>query len=425
MNRRTLVMLTVAGAAATLQAGATLGAFAWLSRTLPVEGVGRFGLYLAVVSFALALDGVRQVVVVTATNNANEPGPIRQLAAIALLFGATVAAGVAFAGHFLLDLSWAEALPLAATCFCLLALGPGHARIEASGGPHLAVALHSIAWSIALVLGAALAAHDGDARHTAWAMLAAPLIILAVLATRGLLVAPSLRGDGLTRRLASQGIRSHLVTAVSGFLDKGALAIHAGPFALGLYTPLSELTGRASALGGMVANLFLNDETRSTEPGFGVARRSSPHLLLMDAFFVFAAAGIVTGALFAHDVLKMFVARSSPSEVLAFRLLLACLALNIGAQWSAVTLRARGQFDLYRPYTVSLFAALVLAPVLISRAGIVGGAVIVLVLRTADIALIARARPMVSAVQCAAIAAAAIIALALAVSDGIMSGSSI
>ena len=245
----------------------------------------------------MALDGVRQVVVVTATNSANEPGPIRQLAAIALLFGATVAAGVALAGRFALGLSWAEVLPLAATCFCLLALGPGHARIEASGGPHLAVALHSIAWSTALVLGAALAAHDGDATHMAWAMLVAPLIILGVLAARGLLVAPSLRGDGPTWRLASQGIRSHVVTAISGFLDKGAMAIHGGPFALGLYTPLSELTGRASALGGMVANLFLNDETRSTAPGFGIARRSSPHLLLMDVFFVFAAAGIVAGAL--------------------------------------------------------------------------------------------------------------------------------
>lgn len=422
MNHRALVMLSVAGAAATFQAGATLGAFAWLSRTLPVAGVGRFGLYLAIVSFAMALDGVRQVVVVTATRSANEHVAIRQLAAIALVSGALVAASVVFVGRFLLGLSWVEALPLAATCFCLLALGPGLGRIEASGGPHLAVALHAIAWSTALILGATLAAHYGDETHAAWAMLVAPVIILGFLAAGGRLVAPSLRGGGPSRRLATQGLGSHLVTAVSGFLDKGAMAIHAGPFALGLYSPLSELTGRASALGGMVANLFLNDETRSTARAHGVARILSPHLLLVDTFFVFAAAGIVAAALFADELLELFVARSSPSEILTFRLLLACLALNIGAQWSAVTLRARGHFDLYRPYTASFFAALLLAPVLISRVGIVGGAVIVLVLRTADIALIARARPMLSLVQCTAVAAAAIIALALAVSIGITSG---
>ena len=212
------------------------------------------------------------------------------------------------------------------------------------------------------------------------------------------------------------------MTAISGFLDKGAMAIHGGPFALGLYTPLSELTGRASALGSMVANLFLNDETRSTAPGFGIARRSSPHLLLMDVFFVFAAAGIVAGGFctrFAGTV-------RCPIEPFGGAGLQAATGLPGAEHWCSVECR-----DLAGKGSVRPVPALHCQPrrgtgsppVLISRAEMVGSAVIVLVLRTADIALIARARPMVSAVQCAAIAAAAIIALALAVSGGITSGS--
>ena len=61
-------MLSVAGAAATLQAGATIGAFAWLNRTLPVDGVARFVLYLAIVFSAVPIEGVRQAVIVTATS---------------------------------------------------------------------------------------------------------------------------------------------------------------------------------------------------------------------------------------------------------------------------------------------------------------------------------------------------------------------
>ena len=211
--------------------------------------------------------------------------------------------------------------------------------------------------------------------------------------------------------------------AVSSFLDKGAVAVQAGPFALGLYTPLSELAGRAGALSGMVSNLFLNDETRSTAGDGSALHRFRPHGLLMDTFFGLAGLAIISAAILARPALDLFVARSSPPEVLTFRLLLAGLALNIGAQWSAVTLRARGQFDLYRPYVISLGAALALAPWLVSCAGIVGGALLVLLLRTADIALIVRARQMLSPIQVILVLATAIIVVAVAITDVLSSGS--
>lgn len=419
MSRSSLEILLVAGAAALLQAIVTLGAFAWLSRALPVAEVGRFGLYLAVVSLALALDGVRPVAVVAACRSDHSREQLAQLAAISMYLGVSVAIAVAVVSRLLLELSWIEIAPLSMTCLILLATSPGLARIEAYGRPHLAVALHSLSWSVALALGSVLAIRTGSSTSAAWAMLAAPFLLFVVLATNDLLEMPSLRGDRRFTRHAFHGIGSHLVTAISGFLDKAAIAIQAGPFALGLYTPLSEFTGRSSALSGMVANLFLNKETRSTAPGASISLRPRPHAPLMDAFFALSACSIVAAAITARPLLEVFVARSSPTEIVAFRLLLASLALNIGAQWSAVTLRARGQFDLYRPYVVSLLVALLLSPWLVSSAGIIGGAAIVLVLRTADIALVARARPMLSVVQTASVAATTVIVLALAVTDAV------
>lgn len=409
-----LLALLVAVTAAGGQAAATIGSFAWLSRTLPVAEVGRFGLYVAIVSFVLALDGVRQGVVVSATKASHGSAEqMRHMAAIALLVGAVVGVVLVPTGRCLLGMGWIEIIPLALTAFLLLANGPAMARLEAAGGAHWAVALHSTAWAGGLGLAALSAVLAHSASYAAWCMLLAPAAQTVVLRVRRHFVRPSLRPHARARRIAGHGLQSTVVTAASGFLDKIALSMQSGPQAMGLYTPLAELTGRVSALAGLASNLFLRDETLAGMAEREARPRTRAHVLLIDAMFVMSAIGIVLTALMASHVVQLFVARSSPEEVAALRLLLAALALNVGAQWSAVTLKARGTFDLHRPYVVSFIAAAALAPLLVSLGGIVGAAGLVLVLRAADVALMFRARAHLTRVQLLSVGLAAIFSVVM------------
>jgi hypothetical protein len=413
--RKSLSLLTVAGTAALLQAATILGAFAWLSRRLPVESVGRFGLYLAVVSFVLGLDGLRPAVVVaTVASGGRKDIRSRSLAGMALGIGALAGLGIMVVGRPLLGFAWTETLPLALTALLTFAVSPGLGFLEGSRGPQFAAATQSVAWSAAIAVAASLAVSDHDVTSAVWALVLGPCTIAVALGATGQLVSPSFAPDSTVRKVAYDGMRSHIVTAISGFADKGIVATRAGSAQLGLYTPLAELTSRAAALSGLVANLFLRDETLTAYDARPDQQETAPHHSAVDAFFAIACTAISVAALMADPLLEMFLGRTGAEQALTFRLLMAALILNIGAQWSAVALRARGEFDLYRPYVASLLLAIIVAPLLVPALGMPGAACIVLVLRSADVALLYRARRRMTRIQLGAMLTGMIIVLSVA-----------
>lgn len=416
MSRRLPKFLLLAAGAAVVQASATLGAVAWLSRTLTLEDLGRFGLYLGIVSFSLALDGVRQLIVVRgASDSPGDRSLVEDLAGLSIVYGAVIAIVVALAGALAFGLSWQEWLPIGCSSGLLIGGSPGFARMETSGRAHHAVLLHATSWSVSLLLGALLASSLGDVTCAAWALLAAPTINQIGLWRANAIVSPKLSRATMTSSDAFHGIGSHLITASGGFLDRAVLASSGTAVALGLYTPIAELVGRASALSGMGCNLFLNDEVRSAHADASARTAAIDHRTLLDRAFMAAGAGIVASAAAAPVLLEWFLGRTTPTQVLALQLLLSGLALNVGAQWSAVALRARGRFDLYRPYAVTLALGIAAAPALVTTHGAVGAAITVLILRTADIWLIYRARAAIGTVKIAAIVLTVVPVLLIAV----------
>jgi len=381
--------LPLAAAAVAVQAAITVGAFGLLARELPLAQVGRFGLYLAVTSLAMGIDGIRQAVVVAVATGERPHGEyVQHLGAISLLTGLSFAAILAMTGVNLLESRWTEALPVALCTFLLLALGPGLGVLEAVKGPHYSAILQSGSWSVAIGVGTLGSLLCRDVTMAAWAVLLAPLVVFVGLMAWDAGVRPSMNRVDSSRRVASQAMRSHIVTGFSGFVDKGAVAFFGNAVALGLYTPLAEFSARAGAMAGGVANLFLRSEVR-------IAANSAPHtgghrFIVGAMVYSMCTLGLVT-ALAAEPLLRLFLGRTDPSQVLTSRLLLACLTLNAGAHWSVVVLKARAQFDLYKPYTASLVLALLLAPLLVTRFGIVGAGMVALVVRSADALILHRA----------------------------------
>lgn len=415
-------MLLVAGTAAAVQAFSILGSLAWLSRVLPVEAVGKFGLYLALLNFALALDGVRHVSVVAGSSPSD--GTVENLAEIAnysWLLGCSVAIVVSLLGSIVLKLGWAECAPISIASFLLLANSPGLARLDSAGLPHLSSALHSGSWSLALGVGTLVAWLVADVTIAAWALILAPVSAGAVLFVTGYAVFPSFRWSGAFARVSLAGVRSTIATALAGVVDRVTISVVAGPAILGLYAPAAELVGRAGAVGGLVSNLFLNDETRTTQLS-REHQELQPHRIAISIFFISSAILTVLLALEAETVLTVLVPKVSAAGVLAFRLLLAGLTINLGAQWSAMALRARGSFDLYRPYSLAVVAAIALGYPLVSRWGMVGGALVVLIIRVADAQLIFRARRELSWVQICSVAASFMLSLTLAASQFVQQG---
>lgn len=381
--------LLLAAAAVAVQAAITVGAFGLLAREMPLAQVGRFGLYLAVTSLAMGIDGIRQTVVVAVATVERPDGEhVRHLGAVSLLAGLSFAVILSTAGVYFLDSRWTEALPVALCAFLLLALGPSLGVLEAVKGPHYSVVLQSGSWSVAIGVGAVGTLLYRDVTMAAWAMLLAPLIVCVGVVAWDAGVRPSMNRVDSSRRVASQAMRSHIVTGFSGFVDKGAVAFFGNAVALGLYTPLAEFSARAGTMAGGLANLFLRSEAR-------VAATAVPHAgghrFIVGAMVYSACALGLIAALAAEPLLRLFLGRTDLSQVLTGRLLLACLTLNAGAHWSVVVLKARAQFDLYKPYTASLAVALLLAPLLVSRFGIVGAGMVALVVRSADALILHRA----------------------------------
>lgn len=402
--------LALIAAAALTQAAVTLAAFAWLARSLPAGEVGRFGLYLAIVSFVLGLDGVRQPAVVSSM--ADDPDVdtrLRSLAGLSSLTGLIVGAAIGVACRALFALSWGEAIALAMFAPVHFLVSPSLGRLEAVKGPHYSNTLHSVSWSLGTAAIAITAVAAGRAAPSAWAVLLAPCLMACFVARARLVVRPALRIHREAWRAAAGNMRWHGVMALSGFLDKGAIAGRATPVQLGAYVPISELVARACGLAGLAASVFLRHETLiAREAG---ARQAALHRRTVDTYFVLACLAIVLAAIHAGAVLDAFVAASGPDEVLAFKLLLAGLALSVGSQWAAVTLRARGQFDQYRPFLASLLVALACVAWLVGTWGIVGAALASLVLRAADVALLVRARAHLSGLQIACVTASTALVL--------------
>jgi hypothetical protein len=404
--------LLLAATAVAIQAAITVGSFGLLAREMPLEQVGRFGLYLAVTSLAMGIDGIRQTVVVAvATAERPDGAHVRHLGAVSLLAGLSFAVILTIAGMSL-DSRWMEVLPVALCTFQLLALGPGLGVLEAVRGPHFAASLQSGAWSVAIGVGTFGSLLCRDVTVAAWAVLLAPLIIYVGVLACGATVRPSMKRVDSSRRVASHAMRSHVVTGFSGFVDKGAVASFGSAAALGLYTPLAELSARAGALAGGVANLFLRSEVQAVATATPHLRK---HRLIVGAMVYSACTlGLIT-AIAAEPLLRLFLGQSDSSQVLTSRLLLACLTLNVGAHWSVVVLKARAQFDLYKPYTASLILALFAAPLLVTRFGIAGAGMVALVVRSADALILHRAGRLIGRRHQIAVLATTVLILLVAI----------
>jgi hypothetical protein len=406
-------LLGLAGAAALCQGLATVFMFGWISRHASTEVVGRFGLYLVIVSFFQSLDGIRSAIVVVAVRYGVKSPQVGALAAMSLWIAVGAVGLFIVVAHSVLSLRAAEVAPLALIGGLLFACSPGLAIIETRYGAHIVAAIQSFAWATAILGSGWGALEFQDVRAAAWILLTAPLII--ALAVWGLhaWVTPNrtICEDGAI--MARQGMFLNLATALSGFLDKGTMAVFGGPQRLGAYAPLAELTSRAGALGGMIATLFFRDETRHAHAANGKVVRTG-HALVYSAMLFVACGAILIAAVLADRLIHLYLGYVEAEQVTCFRILLATLVINLGAQWAAVRMRAYGAFDFYWPYVASLVIAGLLSLWLVPKYGLIGASMVVLVLRSADVALLYKARRLMFARDLVAISATAATVLFLA-----------
>jgi hypothetical protein len=376
----------IATAAVGVHAASVVVSLALLARHTSLEVVGRFALCLAIASFAQAADGVRQVAVVMASQN-HPAASLRGLAGWSFLIGAIVAIAVFAVSLAGFRLPPADALALAVLAACSISIGAWMGRGEGMHGAHWALAVQGCA-AAAATWAAAGAAFAGAHALTPWALLVAPVVAAMMLGATRLVSLPSVRQMAAVRSAVLSNTGSHLVTGLSGVIDRVGVALLAGPALLGLYAPIAEPVARLGGLVAMAVHYFLPAEAALAAAAPGATTR---HRRLVGLAIVLVCAGAVGVAVLAEHVAQIPLGRSDPDNATALRILMIALVVSAGASWAAVILKSRMRFTLYPPYLVTLLACALAAPFLIPGSGIEGPALLLLISTSAGMVLIYRA----------------------------------
>lgn len=412
--QRTFRIVGAATFAAGLQTLVSLSAIAATARLLDIADFGRFGLYLAWLSAALALDALRQPLVV-AHAGARRHDRAFASGLVTISYGMAVLAlplTVAIC-VWPLDLGTGPATALGLMASAIFCASPGLARIEALRGPEFALAALACSASASIGAAAIIAVSTRDIALAAWAMPCGPVALCLVLALLRHLPRPVRHVGASTWRAAGDAIGTHAITAAGVLLDRGLIAAFGGPTLLGLYVPVAELFSRGSALIGLLLGAFLRDEARVEN---GLPRQQTGgvrHRGFLTAASV-AGLALTTLASFAGASLLSFIlGHATPEQVVAFQVLMAGLAINIAAHRGALLLKARGQFNFHLPYLSGIVAATVLAHWLLQDGAILGACALTLLLRVGDLSLIWRTRAELKNIHLLAAACVATIGTAL------------